>query len=436
MPCSNLEYIEQCQHNYSIPGLVDISAGPGSLPFITLSHPSGTKAQVCLHGANVTSWQRADGSEMLYMHPGVTFDGVAPIAGGIALAWPQIGAGELPLHGLLRLLHWSLVEAAAWEGGEDPRPSVSLHADNGDYNGSQGPWNHLFEARYTISLEQPDPPKMHPREAAELADHALYNTKREEALHETERPSEDTFTINSSGGDESKSVVGAGVEQHAENAVSSNPQVATTPPSVLRFNLEVVNNNSDEPLTFTAGLLPHFLTQDISKNSRFVKVLGLGGKAVLDYSSNPMHPRYAVEQEDFLFFDAQSGVNVDRLYVDCDAEGDVFFCPGSQNYFDVKNVEGFEDIEVLHPAGSAPQVAKQCVCVAPARKVRTVKLQPGETWRGEATITAHNEYWELPPFEEEDPSTVPVPPRDQALPPKMQRGGDLPDLYDEDVPQN
>ena len=35
-------------------------------------------------------------------------------------------------------------------------------------------------------------------------------------------------------------------------------------------------------------------------------------------------------------------------------------------------------------------------------------LQPGELWVGDASFTAHDEYWPLAPWEVEDPSLVPV----------------------------
>lgn len=35
-------------------------------------------------------------------------------------------------------------------------------------------------------------------------------------------------------------------------------------------------------------------------------------------------------------------------------------------------------------------------------------LQPGELWMGDASFTAHDEYWPLAPWEVEDPSLVPV----------------------------
>lgn len=51
------------------------------------------------------------------------------------------------------------------------------------------------------------------------------------------------------------------------------------------------------------------------------------GKHVLDYAPNPLKPRLAVEGGDYLFFADMAPK--DRVYVDCEAQGDILFCPGS-----------------------------------------------------------------------------------------------------------
>ena len=58
------------------------------------------------------------------------------------------------------------------------------------------------------------------------------------------------------------------------------------------------------------------------------------------------------------------------------------------------------------------------MCLGSARKARPVTLAPSEQWCGEMVLTAYNNYWELPPFEKSDPTTVPVPKREEALPPR------------------
>ena len=192
----------------------------------------------------------------------------------------------------------------------------------------------------------------------------------------------------------------------------------TPPPSVLRCTLHI-NNCGDSDMKFTAGLLTHLAAQDIRENKKFVKVLGLGGKYVLNYAADPMRPLLRVQEDDFVFFDPDSGKNVDDLYVDFDNQGHVLYCPGSQAHVEITHPQGFKDLEVLHPAAAAPDVARRCVCLGSVKKATPVNLKPGESWSGAMVLTSHNEYWELPPFEKSDPSTVPVPRPEQALPPKQ-----------------
>jgi hypothetical protein len=185
-------------------------------------------------------------------------------------------------------------------------------------------------------------------------------------------------------------------------------------------------------MRFTAAVLPHFATQDIPSHRRFVKVLGLGGKYVLDYGTDAMQPQMGIEEGDFLFFNPESGQPMDRLYVDCPPEGEVNFCPGTRHYYDVRCKEGFTDVAVINPAGAAPDVARRCVVVAPAQRSRPERLAPGDTWFAEAQITAYNDYWPLAPFEKDDPSTVPTPPAAAALPAgrRLARAGDV--AYDDE----
>ena len=51
------------------------------------------------------------------------------------------------------------------------------------------------------------------------------------------------------------------------------------------------------------------------------------GKYTLDYSANPLKPRLGVEGAHSVHFGDMAPQ--DKLFVDCDAHGDVFFCPGS-----------------------------------------------------------------------------------------------------------
>ena len=351
------------------------------MPFATLNHPSGASAKICLHGAVVTSWKREDGSEILYLNPKNKWDGELPIAGGITIAWPQLGAGELTFNGFMRQMHWSVIESEAFVEGDDPRPSVSFHTESSDCEIADL-WPYDFEAVYTVSLEEPNKRNIHPRELAMMEEDLL----------------------------QGKNVSLPPASEAPENGY----------PSVLRCTLEILNKG-DKTMEFTTGIMNHFATENIRENIKAVKVLGLAGKYVLDYSEDAMRPKLKIEQNDFLFFNPDSGQDVDKVFVDCDGEGQVLFCPGSRHYFDVHHEEGFNDVQILHPAGAFPEIACNSVCLVSAKKSVPVRLEPGAVWRGEVDISAHNEYWPLPQFEKEDPTTIPVPSKEEALPPKQDK---------------
>lgn len=89
----------------------------------------------------------------------------------------------------------------------------------------------------------------------------------------------------------------------------------------------------------------------------------------------------------------------------------------AQAHFNLQNVQGFSDVGVAHPTGLAPHEARRFVGLAAARAVRRVTLQPGESWVGEMTLEAHDEYWPLPPWELGDAEGIPTPdPRPELLP--------------------
>lgn len=94
-----------------------------------------------------------------------------------------------------------------------------------------------------------------------------------------------------------------------------------------------------------------------------------------------------------------------------------------QAHFSVKGTEGFTDVAVVHPATVAPAEARRFVCLASARAVRRVTLQPGAVWEGEMQVAAHDRYWDLPAWELENPAGVPVPDQSPEMLPPRRRGG-------------
>ena len=58
----------------------------------------------------------------------------------------------------------------------------------------------------------------------------------------------------------------------------------------------------DAPFTFVTALQSHFAVHNLDTNGANVKTLGLGGKMLLDYAEDPMHPQLHTEPEDYVRF--------------------------------------------------------------------------------------------------------------------------------------
>ena len=121
--------------------------GNGGLQKVTVTHGSGASFEVYLKGASVVSWKDAKGVECLYLSPKSFFDMEQPIRGGIPLAFPQFGLGDLPRHGFARLAPWRI---QCQETLKDGSAALTLRLRDSDW--TRGMWNHEFALEYTIIL--------------------------------------------------------------------------------------------------------------------------------------------------------------------------------------------------------------------------------------------------------------------------------------------
>lgn len=75
---------------------------------VDLQHASGATAQIHHHGAHLTSWKTADGTERLFLSERAEFKPGTAIRGGVPIIFPQFAAlGPLPKHGFARTMLWS-----------------------------------------------------------------------------------------------------------------------------------------------------------------------------------------------------------------------------------------------------------------------------------------------------------------------------------------
>jgi len=100
-----------------IPGRVALTTGPGGLTQIKATSNAST-AEVCLHGAHVTGFQKNGEPPLLFMSAKSKFGPGLPIRGGVPVCFPWFGNrdGE-PSHGFARLTEWELVKTSVDAAG-------------------------------------------------------------------------------------------------------------------------------------------------------------------------------------------------------------------------------------------------------------------------------------------------------------------------------
>lgn len=84
------------------------------------------KATICLHGAQVLSWQPTGHDECFYVSPAAIFEKGTAIRGGIPICWPWFGKKEgKPSHGIARVSDWSIDHTGIDE--QTGEASIHLH---------------------------------------------------------------------------------------------------------------------------------------------------------------------------------------------------------------------------------------------------------------------------------------------------------------------
>jgi glucose-6-phosphate 1-epimerase len=121
-PVMPIPVFPESLRKFEIPGRVDFATGNGGLPKINVT-TRGSAAEIYLHGAHVTGFQKHDEPPLLFMSAQSHFAPGQPIRGGVPICFPWFGprAGE-PAHGLARILAWELAGTTAATDG-----SVTVH---------------------------------------------------------------------------------------------------------------------------------------------------------------------------------------------------------------------------------------------------------------------------------------------------------------------
>jgi D-hexose-6-phosphate mutarotase len=102
---------------FEIPGRVTFAHGSGGLPKINITTGRST-AEIYLHGAHVTGFQKNGDPPLLFMSRLGRFAAGQAIRGGVPVCFPWFGGREgEPAHGFVRILSWELVETSAGQDG-------------------------------------------------------------------------------------------------------------------------------------------------------------------------------------------------------------------------------------------------------------------------------------------------------------------------------
>jgi glucose-6-phosphate 1-epimerase len=102
---------DELNRRFGIPGVAQIVPGNGGLPRISITTPVAT-AEIYLHGAQVTSWRRAGGEDVIFLSQHSQFENGKAIRGGIPVCFPwfrnKVDDPKAPSHGVVRTKAWEL----------------------------------------------------------------------------------------------------------------------------------------------------------------------------------------------------------------------------------------------------------------------------------------------------------------------------------------
>ncbi|MDB6124426.1 MAG: putative glucose-6-phosphate 1-epimerase [Pedosphaera sp.] len=137
---------------FDIPGRVRFMEGVGDLPMININ-TEWSSAEVYLHGAHVTQFQKKGEEPLLFLSQVSRFAEGQAIRGGIPIILPWFGAREgLPMHGFARIKNWELREIVP---SKDGAIGLRFQLPDSPEAGNFPPFtaDYIVTVRDTLSLE-------------------------------------------------------------------------------------------------------------------------------------------------------------------------------------------------------------------------------------------------------------------------------------------
>ncbi|KAG2490408.1 hypothetical protein HYH03_011208 [Edaphochlamys debaryana] len=200
------------------------------------------------------------------------------------------------------------------------------------------------------------------------------------------------------------------------------------PPVQLKqeFWVRNLDKPGGRPMSFNLASLARFVTGRQPEAGDWVKVLGLGGTQMFNYTEDPRYPELDLCEEDYVHF---RGQHLDATYIGA-CEATVKLCPGNRTHFEFVRREGFRDMFIEQPGIDADPDFDTVAAIGSGYVASAKTLLPGEQWHAESLIRFHDRYWTPPVFG--DDSMPPLPP----IPRELLEGegedvdGDGEDAYD------
>jgi D-hexose-6-phosphate mutarotase len=131
---------------HEIPNRVQFVSGNGGLNKAIVTTPDST-AEIYLHGAHVTGFQKNGEPPLLFMSAKSLFAAGRAIRGGVPICFPWFGSREgLPAHGFARITEWKLMATSALPDG-----GVSVHFQLPEKAGGANPFRGKAEFTVTVN---------------------------------------------------------------------------------------------------------------------------------------------------------------------------------------------------------------------------------------------------------------------------------------------
>jgi glucose-6-phosphate 1-epimerase len=137
---------------FVIPNHVQFVSGNGGLIKAVVTTPA-SMAEIYLHGAHVTGFQKNTEPPLLFMSDKSLFAPDKAIRGGVPVCFPWFGSREgLPAHGFARVTAWELVKTVALPDGS-VRVGLRLPQNAGGANTFRGNVEFIVTVGDTLTME-------------------------------------------------------------------------------------------------------------------------------------------------------------------------------------------------------------------------------------------------------------------------------------------